>query len=182
MARRAAVPFDSGNWLRHWEEYRVPGDDCRAGDGGRFLAGDAEPGEGQGGGARLCRERRIRDGRRDAALAVRWRANSICSFAIWCWSMSPICDSSLPKRRVVCRQAASSFCASCIPSGSMKGRWRTSAARARRRRWRRLCITFRNSPQRRRRAGFAMTRFDERWHGDDAGRPPRLAAFLFRLG
>jgi ubiquinone/menaquinone biosynthesis C-methylase UbiE len=29
--------------------------------------------------------------------------------------------------------------------------------------------------------GFALTRFDERWHGDDAGRPPRLAAFLFRL-
>jgi malonyl-CoA O-methyltransferase len=31
-------------------------------------------------------------------------------------------------------------------------------------------------------SGFALTRFDERWHGDDAGRPPRLAAFLFRLG
>ena len=30
--------------------------------------------------------------------------------------------------------------------------------------------------------GFALSRFDERWHGDDAGRPPRLAAFLFRLG
>jgi ubiquinone/menaquinone biosynthesis C-methylase UbiE len=30
-------------------------------------------------------------------------------------------------------------------------------------------------------SGFALTRFDERWHGDDAGRPPRLAAFLFRL-
>lgn len=30
-------------------------------------------------------------------------------------------------------------------------------------------------------AGFAPTRFDERWHGDDAGRPPRLAVFLFRL-
>jgi ubiquinone/menaquinone biosynthesis C-methylase UbiE len=29
--------------------------------------------------------------------------------------------------------------------------------------------------------GFALTRFDERWHADDAGRPPRLAAFLFRL-
>ncbi len=31
-------------------------------------------------------------------------------------------------------------------------------------------------------SGFALIRFDERWHGDDAGRPPRLAAFLFRLG
>jgi ubiquinone/menaquinone biosynthesis C-methylase UbiE len=30
-------------------------------------------------------------------------------------------------------------------------------------------------------SGFALTRFDERWHGDDGGRPPRLAAFLFRL-
>ena len=30
-------------------------------------------------------------------------------------------------------------------------------------------------------SGFSLTRFDERWHGDDAGRPPRLAAFLFRL-
>ena len=30
-------------------------------------------------------------------------------------------------------------------------------------------------------SGFALTRFDERWHADDAGRPPRLAAFLFRL-
>jgi ubiquinone/menaquinone biosynthesis C-methylase UbiE len=29
--------------------------------------------------------------------------------------------------------------------------------------------------------GFSLARFDERWHGDDAGRPPRLAAFLFRL-
>jgi ubiquinone/menaquinone biosynthesis C-methylase UbiE len=29
--------------------------------------------------------------------------------------------------------------------------------------------------------GFALTRFDERWHAEDAGRPPRLAAFLFRL-
>jgi malonyl-CoA O-methyltransferase len=30
-------------------------------------------------------------------------------------------------------------------------------------------------------SGFALSRFDERWHADDAGRPPRLAAFLFRL-
>jgi 2-polyprenyl-3-methyl-5-hydroxy-6-metoxy-1,4-benzoquinol methylase len=30
-------------------------------------------------------------------------------------------------------------------------------------------------------SGFAMTRFDERWHADDAGRPPRLVAFLFQL-
>ena len=30
--------------------------------------------------------------------------------------------------------------------------------------------------------GFSLARFDERWHGDDAGRPPRLAAFLFQLG
>jgi ubiquinone/menaquinone biosynthesis C-methylase UbiE len=29
--------------------------------------------------------------------------------------------------------------------------------------------------------GFVLERFDERWHGDDAGRPPRLAVFLFRL-
>lgn len=29
--------------------------------------------------------------------------------------------------------------------------------------------------------GFAMSKFDERWHVEDAGRPPRLAAFLFRL-
>jgi malonyl-CoA O-methyltransferase len=28
---------------------------------------------------------------------------------------------------------------------------------------------------------FTLVRFDERWHGDDAGRPPRLAVFLFRL-
>jgi ubiquinone/menaquinone biosynthesis C-methylase UbiE len=28
--------------------------------------------------------------------------------------------------------------------------------------------------------GFELSRFDEFWHGDDAGRPPRLAAFLFR--
>lgn len=30
-------------------------------------------------------------------------------------------------------------------------------------------------------SGFALARFDERWHGDDAGRPPRLAAIMFRL-
>lgn len=30
-------------------------------------------------------------------------------------------------------------------------------------------------------SGFALKRFDERWHADDAGRPPRLATFLFRL-
>ena len=30
-------------------------------------------------------------------------------------------------------------------------------------------------------SGFALTRFNERWHAEDAGRPPRLAAFLFGL-
>ena len=30
-------------------------------------------------------------------------------------------------------------------------------------------------------SGFSLGRFDETWHGDDVGRPPRLAAFLFRL-